>query len=189
MNLLKQIQEYKPYNEQEEKDKEIFLKYLTSFDNYLLRENEYGHFCAASFVLNKQRTKVIMIFHNIYKSWGWVGGHADGDSDLLKVAIKEAKEESGLKNIKPISKEIFTLDTLPVQGHFKHGKYVPAHVHLVAAYLLEADEKEKLHIKEDENSGVEWINIKEMSDKSNELLMKYVYDKGIEKMKKLGYVE
>ena len=50
-------------------------------------------------------------------------------------------------------------------------------------------EKEKLHIKEDENSGVEWINIKEMSDKSNELLMKYVYDKGIEKMKEFGYTK
>ena len=49
-----------------------------------------------------------MIFHKIYNSWSWTGGHADGDSDLLKVAIKEASEETGLKNIKPISKDIFS---------------------------------------------------------------------------------
>lgn len=189
MDILKQIQNYKPYNEQEEKDKEVFINYLTTFDNYLLRENEYGHLCSSAFILNKERTKIIMIFHNIYQSWGWVGGHADGDSDLLHVAIKEAKEESGLKNIKPISKEIFTLDTLPVQGHIKHGKNVPAHVHLTVAYLLEADENEPLHIKKDENSGVGWVDIDKMTKKSTEPFMQYVYGKGIKKMKELKYIK
>lgn len=189
MDPLKQIQSYKPYNPQEEKDKEIFIKYLTDFDNCLLRENEYGHLCSSAFVLNKGRTKIIMIFHNIYQSWGWVGGHADGDSDLLHVAIKEAQEETGLKNIKPISKEIFTLDTQPVQGHTKNGKHVPAHVHLTTAYLLEADEKEKVHIKQNENSGVEWVDINKMTEKSTEPFMKYVYDKAIKKMKELGYIK
>jgi 8-oxo-dGTP pyrophosphatase MutT (NUDIX family) len=188
VDIPKQIENYKPYNSQEEKDKEILLKYIRSFDNYLSRENEYGHMCSAAFVLNKERTKVIMIHHNIYNSWSWVGGHADGDSDLLHVAIKETKEESGLKNVKPISEEVFILDTLPVLGHTKRGKYVPAHVHLNVAYLLEGDESEALHIREDENSGVKWIPLEKMVELAEESFMKYVYDKAIEKMKDLNYI-
>lgn len=189
MDILKQIEDYKPYNSQEEKDKEVFLKYLKSFDNCLSRENEYGHMTSSAFVLNKERTKIVMIHHNLYNSWGWMGGHADEDSALLNVAIKEAKEESGLKNVKAISEDILTLDTLAVLGHTKKGKYVPAHVHLSVAFLLEADEKESLHIKEDENSGVKWVPINQMIGLSTEPFMQYVYDKAIKKMKELKYIK
>lgn len=189
MNMLEQIGNYEPYNPQEEKDKEVFLKYIDSFNDYLSRENEYGHLCSSAFVLNKERTKVIMIYHNIYKSWGWMGGHADGDSDLLHVAIKEAKEESSLENVEPISKKIFILDTLPVLGHTRKGKYVPAHVHLSVAFLLEADENESLHIQEDENSGIKWVPIDQMVELSNEPFMQYVYDKAIKKMRELEYIK
>lgn len=188
MNLLKQIEEYKPYNSQEEKDKEMFLEYMTSFDNYLVRENEYGHMTSSAFVLNIERTKVLLIHHNIYNSWGWLGGHADGDSDLLHVAIKEAKEESGLKDVKPISKEILVIDTIPVHGHMKKGKYVSAHVHLNVSFALEADENEILHIKEDENSGVKWVPIDEMAKLSEESFMKYIYQKAIDKMRELEII-
>ena len=189
MDIIKQIEDYKPYNSQEEKDKEVFLKYLKTFDNYLSRENEYGHMTSSAFVLNKERTKIIMIHHNLYNSWGWMGGHADGDSDLLHVAIKEAQEESGLKNIKAISEDILILDTLSVLGHTKKGKYVPAHVHLSVAFALEADENNSLHIKEDENSGVKWVPIDQMVKLSDESFMKYVYDKAIKKMKELKYIK
>lgn len=188
MTLLKQIQKYRPYNEQEEKDKKVFINYLTSFDNSLDRENEYGHICSSAFVLNEKRDKILMIHHNIYNSWGWLGGHADGDSDLLHVAIKEVKEESGIVSVKPISKEIFIIDTLPVQGHTKRGEYVPAHVHLSVAYLLEGNETEKLHVREEENSGVKWVPIVKMSSLSDEPFMKYVYDKAIKKMEEQEYI-
>ena len=189
MNLLEQIQDYKPYNKQERKDKEVFIKYLNSFDNCLSRENEYGHICSSAFVLNKERSKVLMIHHNIYNSWGWLGGHADGNSDLLRVAIKEVKEESGIENIKPLSKDIFILDTLPVLGHTKRGEYVPAHVHLSIAYILEAGENQKLHIQEDENSGVKWVPIEKMVEIADEPYMKPVYAKAIKKMKELKYIK
>jgi 8-oxo-dGTP pyrophosphatase MutT (NUDIX family) len=189
MDILEQIQNYKPINDQEKKDKEVFLKYLNTFDNYLERENEYGHMCSSAFVLNKERTKILMIHHNIYNSWGWLGGHCDGDSDFLHVAIKEVKEESGLEQVTPLSEEIFTLDTLPVLGHTKRGKYVPAHVHLSVAYLLEADENQEIHIQEEENSGVKWIPIKEMVALADEPYMKPVYAKAIEKMKTLKYIK
>ena len=188
MDLLKQIKNYPPYNPQEVQDKKVFLNYLMSFDNCLVRENEFGHVSSSAFVLNKERTKVIMIYHNIYDSWGWVGGHADGDADLLNVAIKEAKEETGLKNVKPIDEDIFILDILSVSGHEKRGRHVSSHVHLSVAYALEADENESLHIKEDENSGVKWVTTDQMVELSIEPSLQYVYDKAIKKMKGLKYI-
>ncbi|MNT18188.1 NUDIX domain protein [compost metagenome] len=127
----------------------------------------------------------MFVFHNLYNSWAWTGGHSDGDNDLLNVAIKEAKEETGIKTIKPISNDIFSMEILPVWGHVKKGKFVPSHQHLNLTYILEADENEVLQIKEDENSDVKWIPINEIDDYSKENNMKRYYKKIIEKFKNL----
>ena len=93
----KQIQSYVPMNEQEVQDQKVILNYIKLFEhNILTRENEFAHLTSSGFILNEARDKVLMIYHNIYQSWAWTGGHADGDCDLLHVAIKEAKEETGL---------------------------------------------------------------------------------------------
>lgn len=98
-DLKNSIQNYKPYNEQEEKDKQIMLKYINNYTNILSRENEFAHFTASSWAINHEKTKVLMVYHNIYQSWTWTGGHSDGEADLLKVAIKELKEETGVKKV------------------------------------------------------------------------------------------
>ena len=95
---------------------------------------------ASSWLLNATHDKVLMIYHNIYHSWAWTGGHADGDRDLLAVAKREAMEETGVTEIRVISEDIFSLEILTVDGHEKRGVYVPSHLHLNVTYLLEADE-------------------------------------------------
>ena len=183
MDWITQIKEYVPYNEQEENDKALILNAINTYDNLLSRENTIAHITSSGYIVNKERTKVLMIHHNIYKTWAWTGGHADGDSDLLHVAIKEAIEETGIKKFTAVSDEILSLDVLPVIGHIKRNKYVSAHLHLSVAYLLEASENEKLIIKEDENSGVKWIPINEIDRYSNEPDMIKLYNKFNEKMK------
>lgn len=183
LNLKKQIEKYIPYNEQEKSDKEIMLKSLETFDDMLTRENKICHFTASNWIVNKERTKVLMIYHNIYKSWAWVGGHADGDADLLHVALKEAEEETGLKNFKVLSDGIFAIKIATVDSHIKRGKFVSDHLHFDCCFLLEADENEEVHIKEDENSGVKWIDIDKAVETSNEEKMKPVYQKLNEKLK------
>lgn len=184
MKLKEQIEKYEPYNEQEEKDKQTMLKYINTFDDVLTRNNEFGHFTASAWVLNKEKTKVLMIYHNIYKSWAWTGGHADGDIDLLGTAIREAKEETGVSNVKALNDDIFSLEIICVNGHVKKGQYVSSHVHLNLTYLLEVDEKEVLKIKEDENSGVKWINLEDVEKvSSEEWVVENVYNKLNEKLK------
>lgn len=184
MNLKQKIQNYKPYNEQEENDKEMLLKYIDTFKDVLTRKNKMCHFTASNWIVNKEKTKVLMIYHNIYNSWAWTGGHADGDDNLLNVALKEAKEETGLKNLKVLSDGIFGIQILPVDSHIKRGKFVPAHLHLDCCFLLEADESEEPRIKEDENSDIKWIDINEAEVVTNEKRMKPIYRKLNEKLRK-----
>ena len=184
--LKEQIEKYIPINDQEKKDKEFMLKVFEDFDDVLTRENEYVHFTSSAFVVNKNRDKVLMIYHNIYNSWGWTGGHADGEEDLLSVAIREVEEETSVKNVKVLNNgEIVSIDTLPVAGHVKRGKYVASHTHLSVAYVFEADENDQIRIKEDENSNVAWQDIDKAVELSTEPHMKPVYTKIIDKVKQM----
>ena len=183
LKLKEQIEKYIPYNEQEASDKELMLEYIDKFEDVLTRKNKMCHFTASNWIVNKDRTKVLVIYHNIYKSWAWTGGHADGDSDLLHVAIKEAEEETGLNNLKLLSDGIYGLQILTVDSHIKRGKFVSSHLHLDCCFLLEANEEEKLRIKEDENSGVKWVEIDKVTKLTNEEKMKPIYIKLNSKLK------
>lgn len=180
-NLKDELIKYKTYNEQEEMDKLVMLEFINKNDDYLLRNNKVGHFTASNWIVNKDKTKVLMIYHNIYKSWAWTGGHADGEENLMNVAIKEAQEESNLKNIRPLSDGIFSLEVLTVDSHIKRGEYVSSHLHLNCTFLFEADEEEELKIKADENSDVKWIDINEVVELTREENMKPIYKKINEK--------
>lgn len=186
LDLKNQIEKYVPYNEQEEMDKEVMLEYLNNYDNILTRDNKFAHFTASSWVVNKDRTKVLMIHHNIYKSWAWTGGHADGESDLLGTAIRELKEEAGVKNVKILKDDIFSLEVTCVNGHIKKGKYVTSHVHLNITYLLEVDENEVLKKQKEENSAVKWMTLEDALKKPKEKwFVEYVYSKLNKKLKEL----
>lgn len=184
MDLRGKIKNYVPFNEQEENDKELMLKYIDTFEDVLTRDNKMCHFTASNWIVNREKTKVLMIYHNIYKSWAWTGGHCDGDSDPLHVALKEAEEETGLKNLKVLENGIFGLQILTVDSHIKRGKFVPSHLHLDCCFLLEADDKDILRIKKDENSGVKWIDIDKVLEVTNEEKMKPIYKKLNEKVLK-----
>lgn len=171
------IKAYQPWNDQEKQDQYVILKYLNVFDDLLVRENELLHLTASSWIMNPSHDKVLMIYHNLYDSWGWTGGHADGDADLLHVAIKEANEETGIQNLTLLSEEILALDILPVWHHVKRGHFVSSHQHANVTYLFEADENLPLMMKPDENQGVMWIPIDRLREYVSEPDMLPVYDK------------
>lgn len=182
MNFNEEILNYQPTNEQEKSDKEIILDYIDHFyDNILTRENQIAHMTSSGLILNDSLDKILMIYHNIYNTWTWTGGHADGESDMLKVALKEAIEETGVSNIVPLTDNLASIDIIPVYGHIKRGKYVSSHLHLNTSYVLIADEKEKLVINEEETSGVNWIEVNRLTEYSNEPYLIEIYKKIIDK--------
>ena len=91
--LIASIEQYQPYNEQEEMDKPLILEWIKNNDNAFLRENAVAHMTASAWVVNADRSKVLMVYHNIYNSWSWLGGHADGETDLLSVAVLRKRKK------------------------------------------------------------------------------------------------
>ena len=167
-DLLEELREYVPFNEQEEKDREIIIDLLENVDDIYDRSNDIAHMTASAWVINRQHTKILMAYHNIYKSYSLLGGHADGDKNLLRVALREVREESGLVHLKPVSDNIFSIEVLPVNGHEKKGRYVSSHLHINVTYLIEADSDEPLTVKPDENKALKWFDIDKVIDSSNE---------------------
>ena len=185
MEFIKQINDYLPVSEQDKNDKKVILDYINDYKkNILTRENEIAHITSSGFILNKTCDKVLMIHHNIYNTWTWTGGHADGEENLLRTALKEAIEETGVYKIEPLSNDIASIDILPVWGHMKRGSYVSAHLHLNASYILIADEDAELLINEEETSGVAWVSIEDMPEKSNEPFLLEIYFKLINRARK-----
>ncbi len=172
MDLFEQLTQFTPYNEQEACDREELCRWLKQGDQVFERSSTSAHFTASAWVVNKEHTHVLMAYHNLYDSWAWLGGHADGDTDLLRVAMKEVREESGLQEIVPVSETIFSVEILTVDGHEKKGRYVSSHLHLNVTYLLEADMKAPLRCKPDENSQVAWFPLVEAVEASNEAWFK-----------------
>lgn len=172
MDIVKQLHEYIPYNEQEQQDKQVMLSLLVTQESLFFRENLWAHMTASAWVVNEERTKILLAYHNLYRAWSWLGGHADGERNLLLTAEREVLEESGLKKIRPVTNDIFSIEILTVDGHEKRGIYVPSHLHLNVTYLFEADDKEPLSIKPDENSAVAWFGLSEAVSASSELWMR-----------------
>ena len=168
MNILESLDQYQPWNEQEALDRIELLRRLRSGEDLYTRGNASAHLTASAWVTDAGHAKVLMAYHNLYDSWAWLGGHADGDRDLLAVAIREVQEESGLSFVRPITREIFSLEILTVDGHEKHGHYVSSHLHLNLTYLLEADPAEPLRCKPDENSRVGWFGLEDAVTASSE---------------------
>ena len=168
MKIVEEIKKYRPCNAQEQRDKSVILDFLEKNGDAFLRSNLLAHMTASSWIVNPERTKTLMVYHNLYDSWSWTGGHADGETDLLSVALREAREETGIEHVRPVSPEIFSLEVLTVDGHEKRGEYVPSHLHMNVTYLLEAEESDTLHVCREENSGVAWFTLEEALKASTE---------------------
>ena len=148
--IMEQLRAYCPWNEQEEADCAELLRRLGQGEDLWTRENRSAHLTASGWIVSPERDRVLMAYHNLYDSWSWLGGHADGDHDLLAVALREAQEESGLAAVRAVSPELFS------------------HLHLNVTYLLEADPALPIRCKPDENSRVGWFGLDEAVAASSE---------------------
>ena len=177
MNLPTLLEAFRPWNEQEERDREVLLRLLEAGQAPYGREDP-AHLTASAWVVSPARDRVLLAYHNLYDSWAWLGGHADGERDLLSVALREVREESGLEEVRPVSRDVYSVEILTVDGHEKQGQYVSSHLHLNVTFLLEADPAAPVRRKADENSAVGWFGLEEAVAASTEpWFQKRIYSK------------
>ena len=151
------IAAYVPRCEQEANDQRLILEYARQYpDTVLTRDNGIAHITSSGFVVNAACDRVLMIHHNLLNTWAWTGGHADGENDLLAVAVREAYEEAGVRAV-PQTGEIAAIDILYVPRHTRRGRFVGTHLHLNVSYVLIAGERARLAVNPDENTAVRWF--------------------------------
>ena len=179
------IRAYLPFNQQEASDRAIILQQLET-DPHVFDRDSLAHMTCSIWTVDPTVTQTLTVFHNTYGSWSWIGGHADGERDLERVALRELEEETGVADARIVPcgpGNIFSLEVLTVDGHEKRGRYVSSHLHLNVTYLAMASPDEPLRVKPDENSGVRWVSLDEACALSSEpWIAERVYRKLVDKL-------
>lgn len=152
-SLLNLLEAYHPQDVDEQKAKEIIQLFVHANPDCFERTLEIGHITASSWLLNKEHTHALLMHHKKLNMWVMPGGHCDGDSDTLAVAIKEAQEESGIINIQAVSPAIFDIDVHIIPTTTKEKE----HYHYDIRFLLHVTSKETT-IQNDESNALLWIN-------------------------------
>ena len=149
--LLKLLEEYSP-SPDEIRFKDEMIEFAKKNENCFERSLLSGHFTASAWLLNKDKSKAFLMHHVKLDVWCQSGGHCDGDPDLLRVAVKEAKEESGISAIVPIHNQIFDIDIHPIPAF----KQIPPHFHYDVRFLLQVTSDEEA-VPNPESKGVMWV--------------------------------
>ena len=187
MDIAKHIEAYEPENEQEEVDKAVILGVLARDERAFNRE-ALAHMACSIWVVSPDCAQTLLVYHNIYDSWSWIGGHADGERDLMSVALRELQEETGVSHAKVVplpAGNIYSLEVLTVDGHEKRRRYIGSHLHLNVTYLAVASPDEPIRVKPDENSGVKWVPLADAIALSSEpWIRERIYRKLIDKLGK-----
>jgi 8-oxo-dGTP pyrophosphatase MutT (NUDIX family) len=186
-NYLTLLRDFQPRDPGEAADLALTLDCCRLWgDRVLTREALAAHITSSGFVMSPDLQWVLMAWHNIYRSWAWTGGHADGDPDLLGVALREAAEETSVAGLRPLSPAPLSLEVIPVPRHQKRGREVSPHLHLNLSFVLLAPrEGQSLREKPDENSGVAWLPAGRLEDYCTEPEMLPIYRRLIQRAREL----
>lgn len=130
------------------------IRFVTAHPDCLLRTCGPGHLTGSAWIVNPDRSRVLLTHHLKLDKWLQLGGHADGDGDLLAVALREAREESGLAGVRAVSPEVFDVDRHWIPAR----KSDPGHFHYDLRFLLEADPREPLALSH-ESKDLAWVEL------------------------------
>lgn len=157
--LLDLLEKHSPIDDNESKMTNDIIEFVKSNEDCFKRELLIGHVTGSAWIVNDTRTHVLMMHHRKLNQWFQPGGHCDGDPDVLNVALKEANEETGLKNLKVVNGEIYDVDVHQIPER----KGVPAHYHYDVRFLIEADMNEQLIVTEESND-LAWVSIGKVAE-------------------------
>lgn len=163
-DLIYQLKDYLNKYPDERIKVDNILEFINRENECFERNNWNGHFTGSAWIVDDTRNWVLMTKHLQLNMWLQLGGHAEGNSNLFKVALKEAIEESGLTKFTALSSQIFDLDIHQIP-RFKN---LPSHLHYDVRYIFEAKIKNEKIIISDESHDVSWVNKNDVLNKNSE---------------------
>ncbi len=156
-HLLAQLQAYKPFSQREQTFLRDIMSLLEREENCFFRSRAEGHFTASAWVVSPDLNHVLLMHHRKLDKWLQPGGHADGDTNLAGVALREAHEESGLTSLRLLRPEIFDVDIHPIPARGTEAQ----HLHYDVRYLLTANPQEPL-VANGESKGFAWVALQDV---------------------------
>ncbi|HEX6224583.1 MAG TPA: NUDIX hydrolase [Chryseolinea sp.] len=138
-----------------------FLQLLNHADAFQ-RNHLPGHITGSSWILDQSRQDVLLVHHGTLNKWLQPGGHADGEENVLNVALREAQEETGLRDFRLLQNGIFDLDIHPIPA--RSG--FPEHLHFDIRFLLAADRSQQIVVS-DESHDVAWFPLRKLTTLNN----------------------
>lgn len=166
-NFISALNNYQSKYHEELVYKKMMQELIQKCPNCYERSNLVGHFTASALILNETMSKILLMHHKKLNMWLQMGGHCDGDSNPLSVAIKEAQEESGIRSIIPLSEDIFDIDIHLIPSSTKEH----AHYHYDVRFLLKSQNDLEL-TKNHESNDLQWfdINVKNLPTQEYSIL-------------------
>ena len=161
--LLNKLRNYEPHDRHERDMYEMLVRFVETESNCFDRSLQIGHITGSAWIVDRSRTKSLLTHHSKLDRWLQLGGHADGDPDVLRVAMREAREESGLEDIDPVTDGIFDVDVHPIPARDME----PRHLHYDVRFLLEADATAPLVISS-ESKDLTWIPLTDIERLTDE---------------------
>lgn len=156
LQLKNLLEKYCPSNESEAHFKISMLDFISANPNCFERSSLDGHITASAWLLSDDLSQVLLLHHAKLDVWCQLGGHCDGDADVLAVAIKEAQEESGINQIVPVSTQIFDLDIHHIPAFAKDAP----HYHYDVRFLLKVEGNAQI-VANNESKDLRWFGINE----------------------------
>lgn len=132
--------------------------FVRDHSNCFDRELSIGHITGSAWLLDEHFKRALMTHHRKLNRWLQPGGHADGESDVICVSLREAEEESGLEKIEAYSPALFDIDIHEIPAR----KSEPAHFHYDCRFLLRSTGSDDYVVSEESND-LAWIPLDEMS--------------------------
>lgn len=160
-SLLQKLENYIPEDGEEIQFRDSFFQFISSYPDCFERTQQKGHITGSAWIINQSFDKALLTHHRKLDRWLQLGGHADGESNIIKVSQKEASEESGLQSLKLLSEDIFDIDIHPIPER----KNEPEHLHYDVRFLFQADEYEPFYISE-ESINLGWIALDQLEEKT-----------------------
>ncbi len=174
-NLLSLLNNYYPIDVHENESKEKTITFIQQYPDCFERSLEVGHITASCWLVNQDNTKALLTHHKKLNMWIQLGGHCDGNADVLAVALKEAQEESGITDIQPFFCNIFDIDVHLIPENKKEK----AHYHHDIRFLLQAGHENS--IISDESHDLLWITKNRSSLPSNNPSVVRMFNKWVTK--------
>ncbi|MBP9841101.1 MAG: NUDIX hydrolase [Simkaniaceae bacterium] len=172
--LINLLNDYLTLNKEEKECRERMLQFIEENEDCFERSLEKGHITASAWLLNREGTQALLMHHAKLGVWCQLGGHCDGDSDPLRVALKEASEESGIQAIIPIKKGIFDIDIHLIPEY----KGIKAHYHYDVRFILQVVSNEEIKINH-EAKDLRWIGKRRDLLPTDALSVTRMFDKWI----------